>query len=74
MTCRLAHERLASLFEQTGDYPAARAHAQKALDLNPRAAMAQTALAKILLSEGREEEEREDEEGDAAHGQFTVSV
>ena len=52
----IAHERLAALAEKEGDYPAARSHAQTALQLNPQSLMALTVIASVLLAEGREQD------------------
>jgi tetratricopeptide (TPR) repeat protein len=51
-----AHEGLAALFADSGDYRAATTHGETALQLNPKSVIAQTAIAKVLLSQNREDE------------------
>ena len=51
-----ANEGLAALLAESGDYQAATAHAEAALQAKPKSVMAQTAIAKVLLSQNREDE------------------
>lgn len=51
-----AHERLAMMLQETGDFPAALAHAQNALRLNPDSLLSHTVLGNIFLSQRKEEE------------------
>ena len=52
----VAHERLAYIFGESGDFPAALLHAQQALRLSPDSVAAHSVLGNIYLSQRKEEE------------------